>query len=198
MGCVVAPLVNVINRHQPKTPVQDSVGARAVDEGLGGPLGSPASCSFGLTSWRNTILFPAAGDYGPPSLLPDFPTEVDAHSPLVNVILSGIRAHDAGSASGVLSTVQQVGSALGVVIIGVTFFGVQTNQADDAARSVVPTIRGDPHSASILPDHRQRKSERACAALSTPGVQLLAADQTRPGQYGVACTRPASAPHNRR
>src|SRR5436309_15685594 len=55
------------NRHQPKTQAQDSVGAR-VDEGwMGGPLGSPASCSPRLTAWRNMILPPAAGDHeGPP------------------------------------------------------------------------------------------------------------------------------------
>ncbi|MGH2814694.1 MAG: MFS transporter, partial [Actinomycetota bacterium] len=44
-------------------------------------------------------------------------------APLVNVILAGIRGQDAGAASGVLSTVQQVGGAVGVALIGVIFFG---------------------------------------------------------------------------
>src|SRR6266487_2722732 len=43
--------------------------------------------------------------------------------PLLNVILAGISGRNAGSASGVLSTTQQVGGALGVAIIGVIFFG---------------------------------------------------------------------------
>jgi len=45
-------------------------------------------------------------------------------APLVNVILAGIRGQDAGAASGVLSTVQQVGGAVGVALIGVVFFGL--------------------------------------------------------------------------
>ncbi|HEX3211570.1 MAG TPA: MFS transporter, partial [Actinomycetota bacterium] len=45
-------------------------------------------------------------------------------APLVNVILAGIRGQDAGAASGVLTTVQQGGGAVGVALIGVIFFGL--------------------------------------------------------------------------
>ena len=44
-------------------------------------------------------------------------------APLATIILSGMRPEQAGSASGALSTAQQVGNALGVAIIGVIFFG---------------------------------------------------------------------------
>ena len=44
-------------------------------------------------------------------------------APLVNVVLAGIKGQDAGSASGVLTTVQQIGGAVGVAVIGVFFFG---------------------------------------------------------------------------
>lgn len=44
-------------------------------------------------------------------------------TPSLNAVLAGIDAGDAGSASGVLSTAQQVGGALGVALIGVVFFG---------------------------------------------------------------------------
>ncbi len=44
-------------------------------------------------------------------------------APLATIILSGMRPEQAGSASGALSTMQQVGNALGVAIIGVIFFG---------------------------------------------------------------------------
>lgn len=44
-------------------------------------------------------------------------------APLATIILSGVRPEHAGSASGALSTMQNVGNALGVAVIGVIFFG---------------------------------------------------------------------------
>ncbi|MFI7045068.1 MFS transporter [Streptosporangium sandarakinum] len=44
-------------------------------------------------------------------------------TPSLNAVLARIDPRDAGLASGVLSTAQQVGGALGVAIIGVVFFG---------------------------------------------------------------------------
>lgn len=44
--------------------------------------------------------------------------------PLVDLALAEIPVSDAGSASGVYSTFQQVGSALGIAVVGVVFFGV--------------------------------------------------------------------------
>jgi EmrB/QacA subfamily drug resistance transporter len=43
-------------------------------------------------------------------------------TPLINAVLSRIGADDAGAASGILSTAQQVGGALGVALVGVVFF----------------------------------------------------------------------------
>jgi EmrB/QacA subfamily drug resistance transporter len=43
-------------------------------------------------------------------------------TPLISRALSGIHADHAGSASGVLSTMQQVGNSLGVALIGVVFY----------------------------------------------------------------------------
>jgi MFS family permease len=42
--------------------------------------------------------------------------------PLVNVVLAAVPASDSGGASGVFSTAQQLGGALGVAIIGTVFF----------------------------------------------------------------------------
>jgi EmrB/QacA subfamily drug resistance transporter len=42
--------------------------------------------------------------------------------PVISLVLSGVRADDAGSASGVLATVQQVAGALGVALIGIVFY----------------------------------------------------------------------------
>ncbi len=54
-------------------------------------------------------------------------------APLSNIVLSGISGRETGSASGVLSTLQQVGGALGVAVIGVLLFGLLGGQAAAAA-----------------------------------------------------------------
>jgi predicted MFS family arabinose efflux permease len=45
-------------------------------------------------------------------------------APLSSAVLAGLPAQHAGTGSGVLSTVQQVGNALGVALIGLVFYGV--------------------------------------------------------------------------
>jgi EmrB/QacA subfamily drug resistance transporter len=72
-------------------------------------------------------------------------------APLVNVVLAGIRGQDAGSASGVLSTVQQVGGAVGVAVIGVVFFGLLGSQAAGVADGLLPGLRGDLQAAGLPP-----------------------------------------------
>ena len=52
--------------------------------------------------------------------------------PLIDTVLAGVPLEDAGSASGVLNTAQQLGSAIGVAVIGVIFFGLLTSQAAPA------------------------------------------------------------------
>ncbi|MFQ6329806.1 MFS transporter [Nocardia sp. CWNU-33] len=54
-------------------------------------------------------------------------------APMVDLILTGVPAPDAGSASGTLSTVQQVGMALGIALAGIVLF---TQLADDSGRGV--------------------------------------------------------------
>ena len=44
-------------------------------------------------------------------------------TPLATIIMSSMEAAEAGAASGALSTMQNVGNAIGVAIIGVIFFG---------------------------------------------------------------------------
>jgi hypothetical protein len=70
--------------------------------------------------------------------------------PLLNVILAGISGRNAGSASGVLSTTQQVGGALGVAIIGVIFFGLLSSQAEPTIAAVAPRL-GSQLQAAHLP-----------------------------------------------
>jgi EmrB/QacA subfamily drug resistance transporter len=61
-------------------------------------------------------------------------------APLQSVILARINPVFAGSASGVLSTVQQVGSAVGVAIIGVIFFGQLGAGANAASQAATPQL----------------------------------------------------------
>jgi EmrB/QacA subfamily drug resistance transporter len=60
--------------------------------------------------------------------------------PLVNVVLAAVPAADAGGASGVFSTAQQLGGAIGVAALGTVFFnhagGLPTLGAFEAAASI--------------------------------------------------------------
>jgi EmrB/QacA subfamily drug resistance transporter len=61
-------------------------------------------------------------------------------APLTSVILAGIRASDAGSASGILATAQQVGAAAGIAIAGIIFFGQLGTNASSAASAAGPAL----------------------------------------------------------
>lgn len=62
-------------------------------------------------------------------------------APMINLILVGIHSREAGSASGVLSTGQQVGGALGVALVGIIFFGMLPHNAAAAADRAAPGLR---------------------------------------------------------
>jgi EmrB/QacA subfamily drug resistance transporter len=65
---------------------------------------------------------------------------------LVNVVLAGVPAKDAGAASGVLTTVSQIGGAAGVAILGLVFF-----QALHGAGGATPLAAYSAAFAAILP-----------------------------------------------
>jgi EmrB/QacA subfamily drug resistance transporter len=69
--------------------------------------------------------------------------------PLIDTVLAGVPLEDAGSASGVLNTTQQLGSAIGVAVIGVIFFGLLTSQATPSARAVTPGLRAGLEAAGV-------------------------------------------------
>ena len=62
-------------------------------------------------------------------------------APLLNIILAGVPGRDAGSASGVLTTFQQLGGAVGVAVVGVVFFGLLSSRADTVTAAVTPQLR---------------------------------------------------------
>jgi MFS family permease len=53
-------------------------------------------------------------------------------APLTTIIMSGMRPEHAGAASGALATMQNVGNALGVAVIGVIFYGALHSGFADA------------------------------------------------------------------
>jgi EmrB/QacA subfamily drug resistance transporter len=76
--------------------------------------------------------------------------------PLVDVILAGVSSDDAGAASGVLSSTNQLGNAVGVAIIGVIFFGLLATQASSSADAVAPQIRADLGRAGVPVSAREQ------------------------------------------
>jgi hypothetical protein len=60
---------------------------------------------------------------------------------LFAAVLNGVDARHAGSASGILNAVQQVGGAIGVAIIGVIFFGQLSHAAPASFDAVKPQLQ---------------------------------------------------------
>ncbi len=63
--------------------------------------------------------------------------------PLADVVLAEIPERDAGSASGLFTTMQQLGAAIGVAVIGVVFFGALSSRSGGGAETAVPKLRTD-------------------------------------------------------
>lgn len=70
-------------------------------------------------------------------------------APIFAVTLNDINPKDAGSASGVMNAVQQVGGAIGVALVGVVFFGQLTHHAPASFAAVEPSIRSELAAANI-------------------------------------------------
>jgi EmrB/QacA subfamily drug resistance transporter len=69
--------------------------------------------------------------------------------PLIGLSLAGVQNRDAGSAAGVLTTVQQIAGAMGVAIIGVIFFGALAHHAPVVSADLAPALRQEIASASL-------------------------------------------------
>jgi len=99
-------------------------------------------------------------------------------SPVINIVLAGIRAEGAGSASGVLSTVQQAGAAIGIAITGVVFFGALGSGAAQAAGAATPALR----------------TQLSAAGLPAPAVQQSIAGFDRCFHDRATATDPTANP----
>ncbi|MEO8668385.1 MAG: MFS transporter [Bauldia sp.] len=70
-------------------------------------------------------------------------------APVFPFILAEVPVRDAGSASGVVSAVSQIGGAMGVAVIGVIFFGLIGSRADISAESVKADLTADIVAAGV-------------------------------------------------
>ena len=59
-------------------------------------------------------------------------------APFFDIVLAGVEPHETGSASGTLAAVQQLGSALGVAVLGTMFFGILGGHIAAATSTVAP------------------------------------------------------------
>lgn len=85
-------------------------------------------------------------------------------APIFAITLNDVDARHAGSASGVLSAIQQLGGAIGVALIGVVFFGQLTAHSNASFTAIEPQIKKELTSAHI-PDQAQSqilKSVKTC------------------------------------
>ena len=70
-------------------------------------------------------------------------------APIFAITLNDVDVKHAGSASGVLSAVQQLGAAIGVALIGVVFFGQLTANSNTSFTNVESNIRTELTAANI-------------------------------------------------
>jgi hypothetical protein len=77
-------------------------------------------------------------------------------APLLNVVLAGVPVRSAGSASGLYTTTQQLGNALGIAIIGVVLFGQLGSNADSASAKVQADMNRQLTAAGVPPQFLDR------------------------------------------
>ena len=80
-------------------------------------------------------------------------------APLQTAILATVEPAHAGSVSGLLPTVQQVGSSIGLALIGVVFFSLVAGQAPQAVQGERPEYVANLEAAGVgpRPDRHRRK-----------------------------------------
>jgi EmrB/QacA subfamily drug resistance transporter len=101
-------------------------------------------------------------------------------APFFDIVLAGVEHHETGSASGTLTAVQQLGSALGVAVLGTLFFGVLGGHVANATDSVAPRTLA----AAGVPAPAR---DRLVVALRTCGEDRASAKD--PEQVPASCAR---------
>jgi hypothetical protein len=62
-------------------------------------------------------------------------------APMIDLVLTDVPVQDAGSASGVLNSTQQIGMAFGVALVGVVFFGQLDHGSNYGVDQVTPVVQ---------------------------------------------------------
>ena len=109
-------------------------------------------------------------------------------STLVAVVLNDVNTKDAGSASGTLEAVQQVGGAIGVALIGMIFFSMISNAAPKSYDTAIPALK-----SSLAAQHIDAPSQDQIAQ----AVKACFVDQSREKDSSVipeSCTKYGQAP----
>ncbi len=109
-------------------------------------------------------------------------------APLLNIILAGVPGRDAGSASGVLATFQQLGGAIGVAVVGVVFFGLLSSRATPAIATVTPQLQ-----AQLAANHVPPAQADAAVATFTRCFKAQAASSD-PSQPIAGCPAASTTP----
>ena len=124
-----------------------------------------------------------------------------AMAPFFNIVLAGVDDEETGSASGALTSVQQLGGAFGIAVLGTLFFailpGQVADQVDGSASELrtVLTTAGVPSDAqpAVATGLRDCLHDRVAendpdvvpascqSSGSLPGLQAYAVEQTRAG-----------------
>lgn len=104
---------------------------------------------------------------------------------IFRVVVSGVDQRQAGAASGVLATAQQIGAALGIAIVGIVFFGVLSGNADNVVSASSPALHSRLVAAGV-PDAAVGRALQQFRACFDAGAS--AGDPTR---LPAACPRPA-------
>jgi hypothetical protein len=135
----------------------------ALTAGLAGPIFVPKLGRWSLTSGALVMvagmgLLAAAawyygGDLTPWEMIPGLFLSGAGMgmivAPIVVFILAEVPIAHAGSGSGIVNAVGQIGGAVGVAVLGVIFFGVLASGADRASDSVRDALAADLQAASI-------------------------------------------------
>ncbi|MFJ9369737.1 MFS transporter [Nocardia sp. NPDC101769] len=114
-------------------------------------------------------------------------------SPTIDFVLAEVPRDDAGSASGLLNTAQQLGIALGVALAGVVFFAQIDSGSGRSVDVVAPHVRTELAAAGlntqaqtqIIPDFRACVQDRSAAtnpAETPPSCQAIQGRSAQPGR----------------
>nr|WP_232292066.1 MFS transporter [Frankia sp. QA3] len=70
-------------------------------------------------------------------------------APTLDLLLGQVRGREAGNASGLLNTVQQLGLALGVALVGVVFFTLLGHSSSRGTDAVAPGLRAELNAVGV-------------------------------------------------